>query len=217
MTPEQVHAHLAAKLGPDKVAALSPATKDTFLVVKAEHLLEIGGLLKNEPELAFDCLMNEGALDWIKKGKVDLNQIELVYHLYSYSKRHTFILKVFTDRKAAVAPSVYPLWKAAEWLEREIYDLLGVTFTGHPDLRRLLMPDDWVGHPLRKDYQEAETWHGMTTTRESALDGFVRLDELKKRLHASRAESAAPAAPAAAATAPVATAPASATGQETPK
>ena len=197
MTPEQIQAHLVTKLG-DKIGPLSPANKDAFLVVKAEHLVEICTLLKSDPELAMDCLMNLGATDWMKKGKVDVNQIEVVYHLYSYSKKHAFILKVVQDRAAPVVPSVNPVWKAADWLEREQFDLLGITFTGHPDLRRLMMPDDWIGHPLRKDYAETGSWHNISTTRESPLDGFVRMDELKKKLAASRAETAKAAAAAAA-------------------
>ena len=219
MTPEQIHAHLRAKLdgkqGDEpggKIAPLSPANKDAFLVVKAQDLLEICALLKADPELAMDCLMNLGAVDWMKKGKVDVNQIEIVYHLYSYAKRHAFILKVVQDRTAPSVPSVNPLWKAADWLEREQYDLLGIQFTGHPDLRRIMMPDDWIGHPLRKDYAETGSWHNISTTRESPLDGFVRMDELKKKLAASRAESALTAATAAAAAAAPVAAPALAAG-----
>ena len=210
MTPEQIQAHLASKLG-EKVGPLSPANKDPFLVVKAEHLLELCALLKSDPELAMDCLMNLGAVDWMKKGKVDVNQIEVVYHLYSYSKKHAFILKVVQDRAAPVVPSVNPVWKAADWLEREQFDLLGITFTGHPDLRRLMMPDDWIGHPLRKDYAETGSWHNISTTRESPLDGFVRMDELKKKLAASRAETAKAAAAAATPATPAAAAPAAPT------
>ena len=79
------------------------------------------------------------------------------------------ILKVRTPRDAAEVPTVEGVWKAANWLEREIYDLLGVTFTGHSDLRRLLMPEDWIGYPLRKDFVEPEEYHGISTRRESLL------------------------------------------------
>jgi NADH-quinone oxidoreductase subunit C len=206
MTPEQIQAHLAQRLG-EKIGPLAPAAKDPFLTVKAADLVEVCTRLKSDPELQFDCLMNLGAVDWTKKGKADVNQIEVVYHLYSYSKKHAFILKVVLDRGAPEVPSLVPLWKAADWLEREQYDLLGVAFTGHPDLRRIMMPDDWTGHPLRKDYAEGTSWHNISTVRESALDCFVRLDELAKKLHASKAESAPKAAPAPAAPAPAAPAP----------
>jgi NADH-quinone oxidoreductase subunit C len=145
--------------------------------------------LKEDPELAFDCLMNLSGVDWPKK-----NQIEVVYHLWSYSKRHSFILKCQLDRAKPEIASIESVWKSADWLEREQYDLLGINFTGHPDLRRIMMPDDWIGHPLLKDYKEQPEWHNITTTRDSPLDGFVRLDELRKKAAAAGAESAAPAA-----------------------
>ena len=78
-----------------------------------------------------------------------------------------------------------------EHLRVEQFDLLGVQFQGHPDLRRIMLPDDWIGHPLRKDYQEGSDYHHISTTRESPLDGFVRLDEMKKRAAAKTAEAAA--------------------------
>jgi NADH-quinone oxidoreductase subunit C len=78
-------------------------------------------------------------------------------------------LKADVPRDAPGLPSVERVWRAAEWLEREIYDLLGVTFAGHPDLRRLLMPEDWIGYPLRKDFVEPEEYHGISTRRESLL------------------------------------------------
>jgi NADH-quinone oxidoreductase subunit C len=185
MTFDEIHQRVAAKFG-DRISALSPAARDPFAVVQAAALPEICRFLKDDPDLKMDCLMNLGSVDYPKK-----DQIEVVYHLFSYAKRHAFILKVQLDRAKPEVPTLEPVWKAADWLEREQFDLMGVIFTGHPDLRRIMMPDDWVGHPLRKDYKEQAEWHNITTTRESPLDGFVRLDELKKKLAASTAESAA--------------------------
>ncbi len=93
----------------------------------------------------------------------------MVYHLFSYTLRHWMVLKVDTPRDNPVVPTVSGVWRAAEWQEREVYDLLGVTFTGHPDLRRILMPEDWPGHPLRKDFVEPQEYHGISTSRESLL------------------------------------------------
>ena len=203
MTAEEIHQVLAARFG-ERVGPLMPAQLDAWCKVEAPAIIEVCTLLKKE--LAFDGLMNLTGVDWPKK-----NQIQIVYHLYSYSKRHSFVIKVELDRAKPELPSVESVWKAADWLEREQYDLLGVNFTGHPDLRRLMMPDDWIGHPLRKDYQEQAKWHNISTTRESPLDGFVRLDELRKR----GAADAATAAAAGAAAAGAAAAGAAAAGKET--
>jgi len=200
MTFEEIQQRLAAKFG-ERIGPLAPANKDPFLVVPPADVVGICRFLKDEPDLAFDCLMNLSTVDWPKK-----NQIEVVYHLWSYQKRHSFILKAQLDRAKPEIASVEPVWKAADWLEREQYDLMGVTFTGHPDLRRIMMPDDWVGHPLRKDYKEEGQWHNIATTRENSLDAYVRLDEFTKKAaeaaHAASGASAPAQAPAAAAPAP---------------
>src|SRR6267142_3038168 len=189
MKLEEIHQRLAAKFG-ERVGAPSPANKDPFLPIKAEDVVEVCKFARQDPELAFDCLMNLSSVDWPKK-----NQIEVVYHLWSYGKRHALILKVALDRAQPKIASLEPVWKSADWLEREQFDLMGIEFEGHPDLRRIMLPDDWVGHPLRKDYAEQPQWHNITTTRDNSLEGYVRLDELKKKA----AEAAAAAAVAAAA------------------
>jgi NADH-quinone oxidoreductase subunit C len=184
MTPEEIRGRLAAKFG-ERIGPLAPANKDPFLVVPAADIVEICRFSKEDPDLAFDCLMNLSSVDWPKK-----NQIEVVYHLWSYAKKHTFIVKVQLDRAKPEVASVEPVWKAADWLEREQYDLMGVNFVGHPDLRRIMMPDDWVGHPLRKDYKEQADWHNITTTRDNSLEGYVRLDEFKKKVAEAAAAGA---------------------------
>jgi NADH-quinone oxidoreductase subunit C len=123
-------------------------------------------------------------VDWPKR-----NVIEVVYHLFSYRHRHAIVLKVEVDRAAARVPTVEGVWKAANWFEREVYDLFGVEFTGHPDLRRIMLPDDWVGHPLRKDYLEAGGYRGIANTREDPLVELKRLDD---RARASMAPPPAP-------------------------
>ena len=185
MTPEEIQQVLAGKFG-ESVGALQPAKQDPWVLVKPGAIAEVCAFLKTDPRTRMDSLMNLTAVDWPKR-----NQIDVIYHLFSYAHRHVFILKVQLDRAAPVVPTVEGVWKAADWLEREQFDLLGVEFTGHPDLRRIMLPDDWVGHPLRKDYQEGADYHHISTTRESPLDGFVRLDELKKRAAAKSAEAAA--------------------------
>ena len=187
MTAAEIHGQLAAKFG-EGLGPLEPARMDAWALVKSpDDLIEIMQFAKRE--LGFDCLINLTAIDWPKR-----NQIDVVYHLYSYSRRHAFVLKVSLPREKPSVPSIESVWKSADWLEREQYDLLGVEFRGHPDLRRIMLPDDWVGHPLRRDYKEQASWHGISTTRESPLDGFVRLDELVKKKAAEAPKAEAPAA-----------------------
>jgi NADH-quinone oxidoreductase subunit C len=138
--------------------------KDPWITIQPAPVVEICRFLRDEPDLAFDCLSNQSGVDYNAKG-----QIQIVYHLYSYRHRHWIVLKVDLPRDNPVMPTVESVWKAANWHEREIYDLLGVTFEGHPDLRRLLMPEDWIGHPLRKDFVEPEEYHGISTRRETLL------------------------------------------------
>jgi NADH-quinone oxidoreductase subunit C len=163
MDTTSIHARLKERFDA-AVGDCDEKAKDPSIAVAAAAIPDVGRFLRDEPDLRFDVLMNQTGVDYKAK---DL--IQIVYHLYSYTHRHTAILKVDVPRDAAVAPSVERVWRAAEWLEREIYDLLGVTFEDHPDLRRLLMPEDWIGYPLRKDFVEPEEYHGINTRRESLL------------------------------------------------
>jgi NADH-quinone oxidoreductase subunit C len=146
------------------------------LKVAPDRLLEAMRLLRDDPDLRFDFLQNLTAVDWIER-----QQVQCVYHLWSYAHRHEIAVKVDLPRAAPRVPSVAGLWRNAEWLEREQFDLLGVVFEGHPDLRRLLLPDDWVGHPMRKDYREASEYRGMPTTRPSPIDILAGYDKAPKR------------------------------------
>jgi NADH-quinone oxidoreductase subunit C len=100
----------------------------------------------------------------------DKKQIHVAIHLYSYARKHRIVFKMLLDRDAPKCPTLCDVWPVANWQERECFDLLGVTFEGHPDLRRILLPDDWVGHPLRKDFKEGNDYHGIPTTRPNPLD-----------------------------------------------
>src|SRR5438045_9604153 len=131
MTFEEIQQRLAAQFG-ERIGALAPANKDPFLVIQKADLPEICRFLKTSAETAFDCLMNLSTIDWPKR-----NQIEVVYHLWSYRRRHAFVLKVQLDRAKPEIASIESLWKSAEWLEREQYDLMGVQSTGPPALRRM--------------------------------------------------------------------------------
>jgi len=116
------------------------------LLVKGEALLEIAAYLKDTPGLNFDYLTAVSGVDY-------LDCFEVVYHLTSLKHNHSLVLKARCyDRENPVLPSVVGLWRAADFQEREIYDLLGISFAGHPDLRRIALWDGFDGHPLRKDF-----------------------------------------------------------------
>ena len=163
MEAAAIHQRLTARFGAG-VGDCTLQAKDPSITIDPAILVEVCRFLHDEPDLRFDSLSNESGVDYKAKGV-----IQIVYHLYSYTHRHWIVLKVDTPRDNAVVPTVEGVWKAANWHEREIYDLLGVSFTGHCDLRRLLMPEDWIGHPLRKDFVEPEEYHGISTRRESLL------------------------------------------------
>jgi NADH-quinone oxidoreductase subunit C len=191
MTTSEIHEGLKARFG-DDVGVPAPTKGDPWLTVKAARLVEVCAWLKGTPGLEFDLCEDLTAVDWPKR-----NGIEVVVHLLSVKHRHAVKLKGEADRAAPVVPSLTPVWKTADWFEREVYDLFGVTFTGHPDLRRIMLPDDWVGHPLRKDYQEAGGWHGIDNVRENPLVELKRLDDARKAEKASAAPKAQDAQPAA--------------------
>ncbi len=123
---------------------------ETTVVLAPQDLVRVCCFLRDDPGLAFDFLSDVTGVDRLLLPEPS-PRFEVVYHLYSLQYRRRIRLKVRVDNGQAV-PTVTDLWPTANWHEREVYDLLGVTFEGHPDLRRILTPDDWEGHPLRKDY-----------------------------------------------------------------
>ncbi|MFN8624956.1 MAG: NADH-quinone oxidoreductase subunit C [Candidatus Binatia bacterium] len=158
-----IHERLKARFEAG-VGDCTATAKDPYIAIGAAVLPAVCRYLHDDPDLRFDCLSNQTGIDYKAK-----ERIQIVYHLYSYAHRHRIVLKVDVPRDTPALPTVEGVWKAANWLEREIFDLLGVTFDGHSDLRRLLMPEDWIGHPLRKDFVEPEEYHGINTSRESLL------------------------------------------------
>jgi len=126
---------------------------DPTAVVARDVLLAVLAHCRDDAALAFDVLMDLTAVDYLKfPGREDGPRFEVVYHLYSLAHNHRLRLKVRIDEDDANVPSAVALWPIANWLEREVWDMFGVRFEGHPDLRRLLMYEEFVGHPLRKDY-----------------------------------------------------------------
>jgi NADH-quinone oxidoreductase subunit C len=152
-----IHGRLVARFG-EKVAGAGLEAPSPWAVVASGAIAEVAAFCKNEPDLALDNLMCLSAVDYPKENPP---RMEVVYHLFSYRHRHTFALKVHLPREAPALPSVERVWGVANWHEREAFDLFGITFTGHSDLRRILLPDDWQGHPLRKDWQDPDFYNGL--------------------------------------------------------
>ena len=128
------------------------ALEGNVFIVPAAELTKVARFLRDTEPYVCDYLSNLTATDDLER-----KEMAVVYHLYSMAKKHGPItLKVRLPRDQASVASVTPLWRGAEFQEREVYDLFGVTFTGHPDLRRILMWDEFVGHPMRKDYVDED-------------------------------------------------------------
>lgn len=141
LSGEQV-AEKIIKASPDAGVTVDKAA----VVVKSESLYQVAEFLKNTPELDFDYLVNLTAVDF-------MDYFEVVYHLVSLKHNHSLVLKTrCRDREKPVVPSVVSLWRSADFQEREVYDLMGIVFDGHPNLKRLLLWEGFVGHPLRRDY-----------------------------------------------------------------
>ena len=126
---------------------------DHTAIIERSALTTVLSFCRDDAELAFDVLMDLTAVDYQKyPGREDGPRFEVVYHLYSLRGNHRLRLKVRVDEDDAVVPTAVPLWPIANWFEREVWDMFGIRFDGHPDLRRLLMYEEFVGHALRKDY-----------------------------------------------------------------
>ncbi len=125
---------------------------DEMAVVRRDRLIEVLTLLRDHPELRFEMLTDLTAVDYLGQTP----RFEVVYQLYSLSKKHRVRIKVRVDEAESECwvPTATGLWHAANWAERECWDLYGIRFEGHPDLRRILMYEEFVGHPLRKDYPQ---------------------------------------------------------------
>jgi NADH-quinone oxidoreductase subunit C len=173
MTSADIIAILEEKFG-GRIKSKKLDTLDPFVVIEPADLLEVCRFLRDDPRLSFEFLNCISGVDYLeldpkKASKAGFEpHMEVVYHFSSFTHRHRFVLKLmlprWKDNKQGALPevlSVTPLWRTADWHEREVYDLSGVWFTGHPDLRRILTAEDWVGHPLRKDYEFPLEYHGI--------------------------------------------------------
>jgi NADH-quinone oxidoreductase subunit C len=121
---------------------------DATASVRKEQLVDVMRTLRDDPELAFDMLTDLTCVDYLGQEP----RFEMVYHLYSLARNQRLRVKARVSEQACEIDTLCPLWASANWMEREVWDLYGVRFSGHPDLRRILLYEEFQGHPLRKDY-----------------------------------------------------------------
>ena len=157
MDAAAIHQRLLERFA-DKVTAFEAGALQPWVVVAPAAIAEVAAFVKSDPDLLFDNLMCLSAVDYPKETPP---RMEVVYHLFSYRHGHRFVLKVHLPREDPRLPTVERVWSVANWHEREAYDLFGITFEGHSDLRRILLPDDWEGHPLRKDWVDPDFYNGL--------------------------------------------------------
>ena len=163
MTANEIHDILLKRFGATNLPASDLTVAQPWIEVVPASLPAVGRFLKESDALFFDFLHSVSGVD---EGP-EANTLLVVYHLSSLVHEHQLVLKVRIPRPAhpdeaeVAVPSVAAIWKAADWHEREAYDLVGIPFSGHPDLRRILLPQDWKGFPLRKDYETDDDYHGI--------------------------------------------------------
>jgi len=146
-----------------KAATKASRINDTeALLVSPENWNEVSTLLKNESDLDFNYLMCISSYD-----KGDSKIFGVAYNLFSTTKNHYLEVRIEVEDGISI-PSVVSLWQSANWHEREAYDMMGIQFEGHPDLKRILLSDDWEGHPLRKNFKEPDYYHGMPVPKDKS-------------------------------------------------
>lgn len=159
MTPADIYGKLRSMdmdaVPPDDLEKLSADDAPELMIsVAPGSLQKVAAYLAGNEELGFDSLMCLSGMDLA-------DELQVVYHLFSIKHKHKLTLKVSLPKDSPKVPSVEGIWPTAGWHEREAFDLFGIEFEDHSDLRRILMPEDWVGHPLRKDYEAPKEYRGI--------------------------------------------------------
>jgi NADH-quinone oxidoreductase subunit C len=153
MNAHEIAALLSDRFG-EKILESTPDSMNPFSVVDGASILEVSTFVRNDDRLVMDHLELLGGADY-------KDRIEVVYVLYSMKHHHRYTLKCRLPREEPHLATVESLWSVANWHEREAYDMFGIVFDGHSDMRRILCPDDWEGYPLRKDYKAPDIYHDM--------------------------------------------------------
>jgi len=172
---EEIKTLLTGRFGSEIILGENAPAPQPFLVIQTERIADVCQELFSNPSTYFDFLSCLTGLD----NGPEAGTLEVIYHLYSIPYDHHLVVKVITERNTPtgdlpVVPTVTPIWRTADWHEREAYDLVGINFAGHPDLRRILCVADWEGHPLRRDYEWPEYYHGIKVRydQHNELNGF---------------------------------------------
>ena len=173
MTSADIISVVAAECG-SRIKSKHAEAIDPYIVVEPGDLIAVCKVLRDHPKLKLDMLNCMSGVDYLELDPKKLAKagfephMEVVYHFSSFAHQHRFVVKVMLPRwkdgkpgELPEVPSLTLLYPAADWHEREVYDLAGVWFTGHPELLRILLAEDWVGHPLRKDYEFPLEYHGI--------------------------------------------------------
>lgn len=155
MTPQDIYSQLQSQFG-ERILTFHEKNVDPYIVVDAAAIHDVSQYVRQAPDLQFDSLMCLSGVDYGPE-----KTLGVVYHLHSTTLRHKITLKVEVPRAHGSLPTVCDIWGTADWHEREAYDLFGMHFANHPDHRRILLPDDWEGYPLLKDYQVQEFYQGI--------------------------------------------------------
>lgn len=154
MKADDIYKRLQDEFGDSVKELVQDEFTEPYIVIDAKDIVDVCLFLRDEDDMKFDYPVNLSGMDYKK-------QLGVVYHLYSIDLKHRIALKVLVDKEKPEVESVEKVWKSMNWHEREAYDMYGIIFTDHPDLRRILNPYDWEGYPLRKDYKEPEYYHGI--------------------------------------------------------
>lgn len=177
MTADLITEKLKARFG-EKILDFAKDAINPVAKIVPEAVYEVCKFVKEDSELYFDMCHNLSGYD-LGAGR----NLVVIYHLFSFRHRHWYVIKTEVPRDGRHIPTVALLWRTADWHEREVYDLFGIRFDGHPDHRRILCPDDWEGWPLRKDYVVQEYYHGIRVPYKEDWNNFDTLAANPERGH----------------------------------